>query len=285
MKRKYSSVAVVHRTLKMTPHGENPQRGDDVKVLQRAINDRRDLTGDAAVKVDGNAGRDTVAKGRRLYVALGGSLYASGLTAGMQLIIRKPERRNKIQLDRAKKYRKEHPPEVHVKIEGNRVTGGSSTRERVVAAAMAAAHGYATGKYHWFYSQPGAWNYQYGITGPRPGMRSDCSLAVDSWYWSGGAQDPAGQVFRGGNTDTLAAHMEEITRSQLRPGDLIIYFRWGRSHHVEMWVGTGDGVTTYAELAKAGSPYRDCTIGHGTPPVDKGDIDMLSGARFFRSMG
>lgn len=276
---------MVHRALKMTPHGINPQRGDDVKVLQRAINDRRDLTGDAALKVDGWCGRDTVAKGRRLYVALGGELYGSGLRVGMQRTLRNPERRTETQLARAKKYRKEHPPEANVAIEGNTVTGGPSTRVRVVAAAVAAAHGCATGKHHWFYSLTGAWSSTYGITGPPSGGRSDCSLEVISLYRSGGAQDPAGQNFTGGNTDTLAAHMVEIPRSALRPGDLVIYYRYGRTHHVEMWIGNGDGVTTYAELARAGSPMRDRTVGHGTPPVDFGDIDVQSGARFFSGMG
>lgn len=267
----------------MTPHGIDPQRGDDIKVLQRAINARRELTGDAAVKVDGKAGRDTIAKGRRLYVALGGTLYAKNLPKTMQLIVRKPELRNPVQLARAKKYRKEHPPEANVKVEGNAVTGGASTRVRVVAAAMAAAHGCATGKHYWFYSQAGGWNSSYAITGPPRGKRSDCSLWVISAHKSGGAQDPAGAAFTGGNTDTLAAHMLEISRSDLRPGDLVIYFRYGRSHHVEMWVGNGDGTTAYRQLAK--SPMRDKTIGHGTAPVDAGDIDMQSGARFFRSMG
>lgn len=282
MKRTYSKVAAVHRTLKMTPHGIDPQRGDDVKVLQRAINERRGLTGDAPVKLDGWAGRDTIAKGRRLYVALGGSLYAKNLPVGMQVIIRKPELRNPVQLARAKRYRKEHPVQLPVTIAGNKVTGGTA-RQREVAAAEESRQGCATGGHRWFYSQAGGWTAAYGITGPPRGKRSDCSQWDISISKSAGSADPSGANFTGGNTDTLASHCVEIARHALEPGDRIIYFRNGRSHHVERY--HGDGERSYAELARMKSPVLNRTIGHGTAPVDYGDIDMQSGARFFRSPG
>lgn len=149
------------------------------------------------------------------------------------------------------------------RINGNKVTGGSA-RDRLKAAALEAAAMDANGTYR-FYSQAGAWTVQYGITGEPKGYRSDCSQWVTSIYWSCGLPDPNGLNYTGGYTGTLASNGREISRDELRPGDLILY---GASpfFHTEMYVGPGDK-----------------TIGHGSAPVDAGTIDMVSGPKQYRT--
>lgn len=153
-----------------------------------------------------------------------------------------------------------------VKIVGNRVTGGTP-RQRLKAAAEHAAFLYASGKRPSFYSQPGAWTVNYGITGEPRGYRSDCSQWVTSIFHSCGLPDPNGTGYTGGFTGTLKGHGREISRSQLRPGDLVVYGA-GNGHHVEMYVGPGDR-----------------SIGHGTSAVDPGSIYMQSQPHFIRPPG
>lgn len=292
MKRKWSHNPDAHRKLKVprteTPTGrpDEPQKGDDVKQLQRECNKRiRNLKLPIKpLKIDGECGRQTVSVARRCARHLGVGLKTDGVSVYVQKKVRHPETRTKTQIRRGQDYREEHikPPAT---VKGNTVTGGASDRERIVAAEMQAAHLYYTGASHRFYSQPGRWTVDHGITGEHPGERSDCSQFQTAMYHSAGAPDPNGTGFTSGWTGSLAAHMTEIRRDQLQPGDQVIYFHGATSYHVEGWVGNGDGHTTYAQLAAAGSPLRDRTVGHGSPPVDFGDIDMASGPRFFRCPG
>lgn len=151
-----------------------------------------------------------------------------------------------------------------LRVRGNTVTGGKP-RERLVAAAKEAARRSANGTRHSFYSQAGAWTVGYGITGEPHGYRSDCSQWVTSIYHSCGLPDPNHLNYSGGYTGTLGAHGKAITRSQLKPGDVVLYGHWPH-HHVEMYVGLGDR-----------------TIGHGSAPVDAGTVDLLSGEKHYRS--
>lgn len=148
-----------------------------------------------------------------------------------------------------------------VTVTGNTATGGTK-RQRIVACARMAAKLYATGRRPSFYSQPGQWTVKYGITGEPRGYRSDCSQFVTSMYHAAGVEDPNGTDYTGGFTGTLAAHGKYIQRHQLQPGDLVLYGP-APHHHVEMYVGPGDD-----------------TIGHGSPPVDKGTITMMPEVHF-----
>jgi cell wall-associated NlpC family hydrolase len=282
MKRRNPKWA--YRRLHMAPHGVDMQTGPDVRALQHAINQRCKALGLHGIKVDGECGRHTIAKGRQVATALGIVLKHPGLTRYAQHLIRHPKQRNPFQKRRSKKWRAENVDPPSPKVAGNSVSGGS-VRERIVAAAMEAARLYYTGKSHRFYSQPGTWTVEKGITGESPGQRSDCSQFVTSLYHSADAPDPNGANYTGGWTGSLEAHCQEISRGALKPGDLVIYGPRGATHHVEEWVGNGDGRTSYATLAKQGSQSRDRTVGHGSPPVDYGDIDMISGPRFFRAPG
>lgn len=280
MKRKWSDNPSPHRKLHVPPHFDHPQKGDDVKALQRAINQRlnaRKIPG--LLEVDGQCGRHTVAKGRLAARSIGVGLNGDGLTIYAQRLIREPAKRSDDQKARGKKWVAHHDT-VTVKVDGNAVTGGTD-RERIVAAAIAAVSAYESGHRPSFYSQPGAWTVDYAVTGEPHGYRSDCSQWLTSTYKSAGVTDPNGTNYTGGYTGTLVSFGQEIRRDQLEPGDYVIYGP-GSGHHVEEWVGNGDGKTTYAELARVGSEVRDRTAGHGSPPVDFGDIDMIAGARFFR---
>lgn len=281
-KRKISTNKWAHRRLKFSPNDHDPQRGEDVKALQRAVNDRLVFIGerDQGLKVDGSFGRSTLGRARHVARALGIGLHGAGVSAYVQHLIRHPNLRTPIQRSRGKKWRKENI-EPSLKISGNKISGGKTDRERVTAAAMHAAKLYYEGVSHRFYSQPGRWTVDHGVTGEVAGDRSDCSQWFTAMYWSAGAADPNNSNFTGGYTGSLEAHMREISRDELFPGCAVLYGPRGATHHVEMWIGNGDGHTTYKELANIGSQYRDRTIGHGSPPVDYGDIDMISGARFF----
>lgn len=153
-----------------------------------------------------------------------------------------------------------------IRIVGNTVTGGTA-RQRVVHAAHRAADLYATGRRPSFYSQAGSWDVGHGITGERHGCRSDCSQWVTAMFHSAGLADPNDQSYGGGYTGTLGAAGQYITRSALQPGDLVLYGS-APHHHVELYVGPGD-----------------TTIGHGSPPVDRGSITMMPEVHFCRPKG
>lgn len=278
--RKASTNPHVHRGLHLTPHFEDPMRGKDVRELQKACNARiRNLDLEIRkLKVDGKAGRQTVAVSRRVARHLGVGVRGHGVTRYVQTLIRHPEKRSASQVKRGKRYREAHAVQK-CKVNGNSVTGGRDGGARITAGAIEAAHRYYNGQSHRFYSQAGAWTVSHGITGEPRGYRSDCSQFATSLYRSAGMNDPNRNNWTGGYTGTLMRGGRYIRRDQLRPGDLVLYGAYPH-HHVEVWVGNGDGETSYAELARKGSPYRDRTVGHGSPPVDYGDIDMQAGPRF-----
>lgn len=143
-----------------------------------------------------------------------------------------------------------------VTIKGDKATGGTA-RERLKAVALASAAACASGKRRNFYSQPGSWNVDDCITGENYGERSDCSQWVTAVYKSAGLKDPNGTGYTGGYTGTLVANGKQISRSQLQPGDLVIYGS-GTAYHVELFVGPGDR-----------------TIGHGDASINAGVVDLF----------
>lgn len=264
MPRIASTRARVHRDLHF--HAADRQRGADVAALQRAINARAKRRGiHPALKVDGDCGRQTIAKGRQVALALGLVLSKPGLSKGAQAIIRVPVLRTPAQIRRAKHYA---PPvaDKQPTVKGNSVEGGTP-RERVRAAALQAAHLFYIGAARRFYSQAGAWTVDHAITGEQRGERSDCSQFVTGLSHAAHVADPNGTGYTGGYTGTLGAHGTYIRRDQLAPGDLVLYGP-APHHHVELYVGSGDR-----------------TVGHGSPPVDFGEIDMIADPHFCRPPG
>jgi hypothetical protein len=265
MARRWSKNPWAHRRLVVAPHFENPQRGEDIKRLQQALNARsRNLDLGRPLEVDGKCGRATVGRAWRVARALGVGLRGPGVSVYVQHLIRHPEHRTKRQVARGKKWRKAHIS-TGPTVRGNKVTGGDGPRDRIVAAANAAVRLYTTGKAHRFYSQPGSWTIVRGITGERPGERSDCSQFATSIYHSAGAKDPNGAHYTGGYTGTLGAHGRYITRAQLQPGDLVLYGPRPH-HHVEIFVPTDED--------------PNGTVGHGSPPVDRASIYYMADPHF-----
>lgn len=143
-----------------------------------------------------------------------------------------------------------------VTFDGNTAKGGTK-RQRVKAVALKSADNCAKGKRANFYSQPGTFSAGFCLTGEPRGFRSDCSQWFASVYKSAGLADPSAEGFAAGFTGTLVANGKQISESELRPGDAIIYGP-GTGHHVEMYVGPGTK-----------------TIGHGSPPIDPGVINLF----------
>ncbi len=156
-------------------------------------------------------------------------------------------------------WKKKHQIQIH----GNKVTGGTA-RHRLGAFDRAAIAGCASGRRHNYYSQPGHFQVELGITGERPGIdRSDCSSYVTSGHWSCGLDDPNGGGWNDGYTGTLRATLKQIPLSAAQNGDLVIY-GGGTGHHVERILDIENGVTA----------------GHGSAPVDKGIIDLFGDGDF-----
>jgi hypothetical protein len=256
--------AFVHRDLNFGPHNKVLFKGKDVVELQKAINVINIWRKWPLIVVDGECGRATISNGRKAAVSIGILLKAPGLSVYAQHLLRHPGSRSKAQKARAQKWKDAQPkvPEVH----GNKVTGGGSQRDQICAAAEAAYHNWAR-LHNRFYSQPGFWTVEHGITGEPHGARSDCSQFVTALFWSAGAPDPNGNNYHGGFTGTLASHGRYIRRSELRHADLCLYGP-PPHHHVELFTGPGNR-----------------TIGHGSPPVDPGDIFMMADVHFVRPPG
>lgn len=155
---------------------------------------------------------------------------------------------------------------------------GGGDREKVVRCALDSVDHQAPR-----YSQAGSWSLTYFPGGEPSGVRSDCSQWFTKIYFHAGLPDPNGQGYAGGYTGTLGAHGHAIDRSELKPGDPVLYGSYPH-HHVEMYVGTGEDLSKElrAELARRGFDHNS-TIGHGSPPVDEGTVDLLSGPKSFRT--
>jgi len=164
------------------------------------------------------------------------------------------QRIHKLETDQAKLQKE--LAELGPNIVGNKATGGTK-QERLKAVALKSASECSAGRRHNFYSQAGSWDVDHCITGESYGERSDCSSWVTSVYKSCGLPDPNGADYSGGYTGTLITNGKRINRSQLEPGDLVLY-GGGTGHHVELFVGPGDRTT-----------------GHGSAPVDAGVIDLF----------
>jgi hypothetical protein len=151
-----------------------------------------------------------------------------------------------------------------VKIKGNAASGGSR-RDRLHVVALASAAACAEGHRRNFYSQAGRWDVEHCITGEAYGERSDCSSWFTSVYHSAGLADPNRNGYGGGYTGTLGTGGKSISRGALKAGDAVLYGT-APFHHVEMFTGPGDQ-----------------TIGHGSPPVDRGVVNLLPGPIAFRT--
>lgn len=112
-------------------------------------------------------------------------------------------------------------------------TGVDKIRASIVAnAKWGVAH---AGSIHYSQSRP-----IDGLRQPHKlPLYTDCSgFATDCYKWAG-APDPNGLAYNGqGYTGSLLNHMTEIDKSQMKPGDLIV-FGYFPGHHVVIYIGNG----------------------------------------------
>lgn len=143
------------------------------------------------------------------------------------------------------------------------LNGAGTLREKIVAVAEASLKSYSKNPGAWFYSQPGAWNTSDPTHPPKRGNRSDCSQWIAAVYKRAGAPAP-GPNYNGISTANMRVKGREVSLSQARAGDIILYGP-PPSHHVELFVGPGTR-----------------TIGHGSPPVAYHNVGMFSDGHCWR---
>lgn len=119
-----------------------------------------------------------------------------------------------------------------------------------------------------FYSQTGLLLLTHGITGPGSGHRHDCSSWADSMFHAAGLEDMVQANFAENVwTGNEGEHGESISEGQLDTG-CAIFFGTAPFHHIELKDGP-----------MSEGPW---TVGHGSDPIDRGTVTLLSGPRAFR---
>lgn len=152
------------------------------------------------------------------------------------------------------KWEKEHGPRL---VAPNKIRGGTPS-ERLRLAIHVAALNYRKGHQPGYYSQSGApRSYRHGLENYPFGHIWDCSTFADAMYFVCGLDSPSGPgAFRtGGFTGTELAHGHQVSASQARSGDLVIYLMFSgdrTGHHVEV----------------IDDPVRQTTIGHGDSAIN-----------------
>jgi hypothetical protein len=191
----------------------------------------------------------------KAYKEHGRAQWKLGKIKEYQQRIKKLKENESIVRANLEKYKKEHG----VYIEGNSVKGGNA-RERLKVALEEAELNCRNGDQHNYYSMSGGWDIKHCIENMPYGLRFDCSSFATGIHWSCGLSDPNGLHYAGGYTETLAAHCEKISRSEVKVGDFVIYGHYpGGTHHVEVVL----------------DPAREITIGHGSAPIDRGVFNLF----------
>lgn len=147
-------------------------------------------------------------------------------------------------------------------VEGNYVKGEAP----IGTKAMFAWHIRAASGIGFRYSQAGAFLSGLFITGEPSGSRQDCSQAVIAARHSAGASKSPSGSWTSGFTGSIADHGIKISQGQARltPGSSC---EWGvyPYHHIEDMEGDGTGNT----------------MGHGSPPYDRGSDNLLGPANAY----
>lgn len=167
---------------------------------------------------------------------------------------------SRIELKKAK-LKKLEERGVHF-VSKNRVAGGSAKDRLAFCMHYSELHGSQ------FYSQTGSLDLKHGLTGPSAGHRHDCSSWADSMFFSADLKDMVGDDFLENVwTGNEAEHGEPIAEAQLDTG-CAIFYGTAPFHHVEL----KDGPMSES----------DHTVGHGSPPIDRGVVALLPGPRAYR---
>lgn len=272
--------------------GTKPRKGKDIRNFQKAVNafanahPRLKIT---KLKHDGIGNRQTIAMGRLASELNGvdpGGKVSYGISVYAQQRLINPDLRTAHEKARALKAQGARRKELDrieaakrapkISLDPDRVTGGKDFGDRAAAALLAATERYKQRPGDYFYSQGGAPDWDHPISAPTRGHRYDCSS------FSAGIARACGQDWlRGGGyfTGTAAAIGTPCSLANLRPGGYIVYGS-GNGHHMEMYYG--DGEHTFAEALRLhGRAIAGRTVGHGSPPVDFGDVSMMAAGRYF----
>lgn len=160
-----------------------------------------------------------------------------------------------------KKWQKEHG----VYFESPNKVRGGTPEQRLRVAIHTAALNYRKGTQPGYYSQSGATRvYRHGLEGYPYGHIWDCSTFADAVYFCCGLDSPSGPgaYHTGGYTGTELAHGHQVSRSEVRTGDLCIYLRY-----------PGDTVGHHVEVVD--DPGRETTIGHGDEAINAGTFNLF----------
>lgn len=163
------------------------------------------------------------------------------------------------------KYQSDHK----VRFAGANKVQGGTPNQRQHAASLKAMRNYQEGKQPGYYSQGGVYpDYGHSIAHMPQGHRFDCSSWRDGINYCCGLESPSGGEYRnGGYTATELAFSRKIPRSQVRPGDGIVYLRYlgdTNGHHTEIVDDVG----------------KETTIGHGDEAINAGVFDLFGDGLF-----
>lgn len=242
-----------------------PDKGDDVKHLQRAINTRLKTRSAPhhVVKVDGVFGPSTRTSLAYACYLLGMNTHQidthikkGSISPTEQNFVIHPERRSAAVKELGKKRVAAH--RLSLKKAAQKAASASADRKRIVAAWKQAARNYRQNPSAYHYLAGGIANTE--IMKPTPSnWRSDCSMFVASGYKDAGVASPASPLaHEWAATSTIVKSPHARITTNPKPGDLGMYGdRTGPlasryTHHVEGYVGEPDLKF----------------IGHGSPPID-----------------
>lgn len=160
-----------------------------------------------------------------------------------------------------RQWKREHG----VFFEGPNKVRGGTPEQRLRVAIHTAALNYSKGTQPGYYSQSGgARVYDHGLYHYPYGHIWDCSTFADAMYFVCGLPSPSGPgaYSTGGYTGTELAHGKQISRSEVRTGDLVIYLQY-----------PGDTVGHHVEVVD--DPSRETTIGHGDSAINAGTFNLF----------
>lgn len=150
-----------------------------------------------------------------------------------------------------------------VTVKGNKVSGGTA-RGRLRVAIHTAAANCSSGLQRNYYSMSGATpDHSHTLQGMPYGHRFDCSSFADGIYECCYLPNPSRTSDGSGYTGTEGEHGTQVSKSEARTGDLVLYGPFPH-HHVEV----------------VDDPDHETTIGHGSAPIDAGIFDLFGDRDF-----
>lgn len=148
----------------------------------------------------------------------------------------------------------------------NQLEGGTPHERWRMAALTAVKHCSDGTRRNEYSMSGGGFDVQHEMKpGPASGSRSDCSMTQTGFCFTAGLDDINGEDFKAGFTGTMVragGKWKQCTRGEMEArGWGIIVYGEGDGHHTEGYCPSEDN--------------NQRTVGHGSPPVDFGVIDLF----------